>query len=155
MAITGINHVVLKVRNLERSEAFYRLLGFSPAGHRNGMRFLRAGTHHHDLALFEVGERAPAAAKEAVGLFHFCVTVEREGELAEFAALLEQDGHKVSPGMDHVVSRSFYTKDPDGNTVELTWDAPESEWRHMANPFAEDRAYTLPHHARHGHAESE
>jgi catechol 2,3-dioxygenase len=30
--------------------------------------------------------------------------------------------------VDHGVSRSLYTADPDGNEIELYCDAPRSEW---------------------------
>ncbi len=30
--------------------------------------------------------------------------------------------------MDHGVSRSVYTTDPDGNEIELYCDAPRAEW---------------------------
>jgi catechol-2,3-dioxygenase len=144
MALKGINHVVLKVRDLERSHRFYRLLGFTPAGAREGMRFYRGGVHHHDLALFEVGAQAPPAPREAVGLFHFCVTVEEEGELGVLARRLGEAGYRVLGTVDHIVSRSFYALDPDGHVVEVTWDVPEAEWAHLDNPFLLDRPYELP-----------
>jgi catechol 2,3-dioxygenase len=146
MALKGINHVVLKVRDLDRSERFYRLLGFEPAGTREEMRmrFFHGGAHAHDLALIEMGLDAPEPPREAVGLYHFCVTVETEAELGVLAGRLRAAGHRVSEGVDHIVSRSFYTRDPDGNGVELTWDTPEAGWRHLDNPFGSDRPYDLP-----------
>ena len=146
MALKGINHVVLKVRDLDRAEQFYRLLGFQRAGTREdlGMRFYFGGGSHHDLALMGLGTEAPQPARTAVGLFHFCVTVDDEAELARLRSTLERAGYPVSEGVDHVVSRSFYTRDPDGNGVELTWDTPEADWRHLDNPFAVDRAYDIP-----------
>lgn len=146
MALKGINHVVLKVRDLDAAERFYRLLGFTPSGTRADMRmrFYHGGAHAHDLALIEVGAGAPEAPRQAVGLFHFCVTVEAERELAVLRERLAAAGHRVSDGVDHIVSRSFYTRDPDGNGVEVTWDTPESDWRDLENPFALDRPYDLP-----------
>jgi len=146
MALKGINHVVLKVRDLERSDRFYRLLGFQPSGAREHlrMRFYHGGAHAHDLALLELGAAAPEPPREATGLYHFCVTVEDEAELGELRRKLSEAGHRVSEGVDHIVSRSFYTRDPDGNGVELTWDTPEADWRHLDNPFAVDRAYHIP-----------
>jgi catechol-2,3-dioxygenase len=79
-----------------------------------------------------------------VGLFHFCITVETEAELGALRERLRQAGHRVSEGVDHVVSRSFYTRDPGGHGVELTWDTPESDWRHLDNPFAADGPYAVP-----------
>ena len=146
MALKGINHVVLKVRDLERSERFYRLLGFQPSGTRESlrMRFYHGGGHAHDLALLELGPDAPEPAREAVGLYLFCFTVDDEAELGVLAQRLRDAGHRVSEGVDHVVSHSFYTRDPDNNGVELTWDTPESDWRHLENPFGLDRPYAVP-----------
>jgi catechol 2,3-dioxygenase len=146
MALKGINHVVLKVRDLERAERFYRLLGFQPAGTRPdlGMRFYYGGAHAHDLALKEMGPDAPEPPREGVGLFHFCVTVEDEAELAVLRERLRAAGHRVSEGIDHVVSHSFYTRDPDGNGVEVTWDTPEADWRHLDNPFERDLPLDIP-----------
>jgi catechol 2,3-dioxygenase len=146
MALKGINHVVLKVRDLERSERFYRLLGFEPSGTRESMRmrFYHGGGHAHDLALLELGPDAPEPARDAVGLYHFCVTVDDEAELGELARRLGEAGYRVSEGVDHVTNRSFYTRDPDNNGVELTWDTPATEWKHLENPFGFDRPYAVP-----------
>ena len=146
MALKGINHVVLKVRDLERSDRFYRLLGFEPAGTREAMRmrFYHGGAHAHDLALIEMGADAPEPPRDGVGLYHFCVTVEDEAELGVLEGRLREAGYRVSEGVDHVVSHSIYTRDPDGNGVELTWDTPPSDWKHMDNPFALDRPYAVP-----------
>lgn len=144
MALKGINHIVLKVRSLDASEAFYALLGFTRAGHREGMRFLHGGAHHHDLALFEVGPGAPPPPREGTGLFHFCVTVEEERELRQLRDKLAGAGHRILNATDHIVSRSFYCLDPDKNVVEVTWDTPGADWKDMENPFAMDRPYELP-----------
>lgn len=144
MALRGINHVVLKVRDLERADAFYRTLGFTPAGCRPGMRFYGGGAHAHDLALYALGPDAPAPPPEATGLLHFCVTVEHEAELGELAGRLRTAGYPVRGAVDHVVSRSFYAQDPDGNVVEVTWDVPQQDWAHLDNPFRTDRPYRLP-----------
>jgi len=146
MALKGINHIVLKVRDPDASEGFYRLLGFEPTGTREdlGMRFFSAGGHHHHLALYPVGPEAPAPPSGGVGMAHFCVTVEEEGDLRILHDALATAGHRILGLTDHVVSRSFYARDPDGHTVEVTWDVPREQWAHLDNPFAEDRPYELP-----------
>jgi catechol 2,3-dioxygenase len=63
----------------------------------------------------------------AIGLYHFAV------QLADWAAVQAAHGLLVERGLlkgavDHGVSRSLYTVDPDGNEIELYCDAPRAEW---------------------------
>jgi len=145
MKLQGINHVVLKVRDLKRSAKFYTdVLGFEEVGRRQGMVFLRGGGHPHDLALLEVGQDALPAQAHQVGLFHFCITMKDELALIELYRMCKENNVKILSTVDHVISRSFYIRDPDGLMVELTIDAPEEEWAHLENPFEQDKPYDLP-----------
>lgn len=130
-----IGHVVLKVRDLDRSLAFYRdLLGFQVSGEMsNVMIFLTAtGENHHDLALLRVGDQAPSPVPTAVGLYHLAVQLADLDALRQAHALLAERG-LLRGTADHGVSRSIYTADPDGNEVELYCDAPRAEWEGRVN----------------------
>ena len=126
----GIGHVVLKVRDLDRSLEFYRdLLGFRVSSEMsNVMIFLTAtGESHHDLALLRVGDSAPSPTPTSVGLYHVAVQlVDWEAVKLAHAVLLERGLLKGTA--DHGVTKSLYTADPDGNEIELYCDAPRSEW---------------------------
>src|SRR5207253_2964107 len=144
MNLRGINHVVLKVRNLEASDAFYRgVLGMERVGERGNMWFYTAGAHHHDLALMELGSGAVSAPKNAVGLFHLCFDVPNENALAELYAKCRNAGAHLLGSVDHNIMRSFYVLDPDGNVIELGVDVPKSEWKDQANAFDADRPYEI------------
>ena len=125
-----IGHVVLKVRDLDRSLAFYRdLLGFTVVSElSNVMIFLSAdGQNHHDLALLRVGQQAPSPVPSAVGLYHVAIQLADLDAVRSAHALLTERG-LMRGAIDHGVSKSLYTADPDGNEIELYCDAPRSEW---------------------------
>lgn len=131
MPITGLNHAVLYVRNVERSVEFYtRLLGFRALGNGDGPKgaaFLQApqSTNDHDIGLFEVGEEAgpSAAGRSEVGLYHLAWEVDTLAELEELAGRLSEAGALVGAS-DHSTTKSLYAKDPDGIELELCWIVP-------------------------------
>ena len=117
-----VGHVVLKVRELERSLEFYRdVLGFTVSSEMsNVMIFLTAtGESHHDLALLRVGDSAPSPVPTAVGLYHVAIQLEDWEAVKEARDVLTERG-LLRGTADHGVSRSLYTADPDGNEIELT-----------------------------------
>ena len=135
-----IGHVVLKVRDLDRSLAFYRdLLGFRVASEMsNVMIFLTAtGENHHDLALLRVGDSAPSPLPTAVGLYHVAVQLADWNAVKHAHEVLAERG-LLKGTADHGVSRSLYTADPDGNEIELYCDSPREEWEGRV-----DRAMTV------------
>lgn len=131
MRIHGLGHVVLKVRSLERSVPFYRdVLGLKKVGQlENRMVFFSIVDNHHDVALLEVGDDAPDAADKAPGLAHVALKVgDTMNELREAKNWLV--GHGVEPEAlrDHVVSKSIYFRDPDGNQLEVFVDGDPEVW---------------------------
>jgi catechol 2,3-dioxygenase-like lactoylglutathione lyase family enzyme len=124
----GIDHLVLRVRDLEAMLRFYRdVLGCTVERRRDdiGLVQLRAGRSLIDLVpvdgkLGRAGGAAPG--REGRNLDHLCLRVEPfDGEAIR--AFLRERG--ADPG--DIASRfgaegegpSIYVSDPEGNTVEL------------------------------------
>jgi catechol-2,3-dioxygenase len=133
LRITGVNHIALRVRDVDVTAEFYkRVLGFTEDVERFGrgvLAFLRAplSENHHDLALLQIGEGASDNSPRSVGLFHFALEVDEIDDLVAARARLEQEGC-FQGASDHGATKAVYGTDPDGNTFELTWIIPRAEW---------------------------
>ena len=139
MEVKELGHLVLYVRNVERSTAFYRdVLGWRQilpaAGEETVPGFPAAafssGRTHHELLLIEVGDDAAALPQgRHVGLYHFGLKVgDTDDELRDALARLRQAGVTVVGATDHTVTHSLYILDPDGNEIELYIDVAGVDW---------------------------
>jgi catechol 2,3-dioxygenase len=134
--VKDLGHIVLYVRNLERSVRFYRdVLGFRPVfdgtlGSPAAAFVSASGRTHHELLLIEVGEDAtPQPAGRRVGLYHFGLKVgDSDDELREARARVQEADVPVVGASDHTVTHSLYVLDPDGNEIELYVDVPGVDW---------------------------
>ena len=143
MAITGLNHAVLFVRDAEAAAEFYaRAFGFEELNRPRGMRaiFMRSpdSGNHHDLGLFEVGPEAARPPRGSTGLYHLAWEIDTIEGLAEMATSLRGLG-ALTGSSDHGVSKSLYGRDPDGNEFEVMWRVPPEAWGDHA-----DRATIMP-----------
>lgn len=146
MQIKALGHVVLKVRNLERSAAFYRdVLGMKEVmRYRDAMAFFSFGENHHDLGLLQLGEGAAQPDSYSTGLYHVAFKVgDTLDELRECKAHLEQHGVKLIGMSDHGVSQSLYLADPDGNEIELFVDTDPENWRDRVDEVMTTRPLRL------------
>ena len=128
MLVQSLGHVVLKVRDLRRSETFYAgVLGMqiiSRISEPVAMTFFTLG-NHHDFAIVEVGD-GPDPAPNSPGLFHAAFKVgESTDDLRDAKAHLEAAGVPILGISDHTVSQSIYLADPDGNAIELYVDTSD------------------------------
>ena len=139
MKIQSLGHVVIKVRDQQRAEAFYHgLLGIPIAARLPALSitFFTLGDHH-DFAVAAVGNDAVDTPTNAPGLDHvgFKIGTQIE-ELREAKVQLERAGIKVE-AYDHKVTKSIYFKDPDGNTVELYVDTSDI-WKQRPEAVAQE-----------------
>ena len=131
MKIQQLGHVVLKVRDRERSERFYAdVLGLPVAARmeRPQMTFFTLG-NHHDFAIVAIGSDGVDAPPKSPGLFHVAFKVgDSTDDLRQTKAHLEALGVEIMGISDHTVSESIYLNDPDGNGIELYVDTSDV-WR--------------------------
>jgi len=123
--VRSLDHFVLRVRDLERSLAFYRgLLDLAVDGldeHRRGDRpfvSLRIGESLLDL----VPDPAYDPAKGDGGFLHFCITLDDlEGSVHSLrkAGVPFLHDEPTPRGGARGIGRSIYAEDPDGYVVEL------------------------------------
>jgi glyoxylase I family protein len=130
----GLDHVVLRVGDLDRAIAFYqRVLGCRVERELQQPRLvqLRAGAALIDLVPASVSPH-DAPDKAGRNMDHFCVRV-MGFDAAALKAHLEKNG--VDPGEVHErygaegYGPSIYIADPDGNTVELKGEATRGPLR--------------------------
>jgi catechol 2,3-dioxygenase len=142
MKVHELGHLVLYVRDLDRSRRFYRdVLGFAPLPiDEPGFpaAAFSSGRTHHELLLIEVGEQAaPLPRGRRVGMYHFGLKVgTTDDELREALAVLQANDVEVVGATDHGVTHSLYLLDPDGNEIELYIDVQPEVWRDDPTAFA-------------------
>jgi catechol 2,3-dioxygenase len=126
--VQALGHVVVKVRDVRRSEAFYNeTLGLPVAGRITEpipMVFFTLGKHH-DFAVAELGRGGPSRDRDRAGLAHVAFKVgDSPEELEAVKRELEAAGVVMLYELDHTISKGVHLHDPDGNEVELYVDIP-------------------------------
>lgn len=134
-----IGHVVLKVRDIERSKKFYsevlglEIMKFEPA---IKMAFFASnGRDHHEIAAIEVEPTAPESTAGAVGLSHVAFRLRDKAHLRAAYAELKKHAVAVVSAVDHGVTKSIYFRDPDGHLLEVYCDGLPEEIAKFPDPY--------------------
>ena len=118
--ITKVGHVVLGCRDPQASIKFYtETLGMELVQFNQEfqMAFFSFGERDHDIAVIKVPEDQPVGS---AGLTHTALQIEGgEAELRELYHRLKVHGVTVELTADHVLTKSIYVFDPDGNRLEI------------------------------------
>jgi catechol 2,3-dioxygenase len=143
---TRVGRVALTVANLADQVAFYQqALGFQLQWREGGRAGL--GTGAEDLLhLVE----APGAKRtpRTTGLYHFAIVFPNRRELARAVARLFALNVRNYP-TDHLMTKTTYLDDPEGNGIELYAESPEDGWFGVENgDFVARRADGSPSDGR-------
>ena len=134
-----IAHVVLKVRDLARSRAFYtEVLGMEVMNDspQAGLLFLANNRRdHHELALVEMGPDAPSPDRGAIGMAHVAFRLETQEQLEQAYAELKQREIPISFTVNHGITNSVYFFDPDGHELEVYCDNEPETFADMPNSY--------------------
>src|SRR5215510_5568036 len=132
--IKKVGHVALAVRDPQRSITFYtEALGMEVVNviEEMQMAFFSFGERDHDIAVIKVPDDQPVGSS---GLAHTAFEIEGGHEqLQELYERLKHYGAKVEFTADHVLTKSVYFFDPDGNRLEIFCEImdPASGMQHM------------------------
>ncbi len=119
---TGMGHVSLVVANLENQILFYeKALGFKVRWRKANQAGL--GVESADLLVLNEAPNLKTY-RGVTGLYHFAVLFPNRRELAIAMARLFALKVRNSP-TDHVMTKTTYLDDPEGNGIELYCESPE------------------------------
>ena len=148
-----LGHLVIRVRDAQRSEDFYtKILGLEVRNRTRGgkMRFFTSNPEiDHELAVAEIGDEAVGPISEHIGLYHMAWELADMDELKDaYQVVLDNDvdvagfGDHVADNViapngigdadgagfgDHGATKGLYIRDPDGIEIELYAYAPDFE----------------------------
>ena len=142
----GINHLVLNVRDIEESHAFWtEIMGFKQVGELHPrpdrpnppkMRFYSGDHHgkmqHHDLALMEMPNLPPPSAwsmsDSQVAINHVAITLPSREAWLKQLAFLQSKGITFHRRINHGMTHSVYISDPNGYGIEVLYELPREVW---------------------------
>ena len=135
---TKIASISLNVSNLELQTAFYQqALGFQLHWTKGNQAVL--GSSEKDL-LHLMEQPGYKRYGRVTGLYHFAVLFPNRRELARAMVRLFMLKYPNYP-TDHILTKTTYLEDPEGNGIELYCESPEDgEWSMEGGDFSARRA---------------
>jgi catechol-2,3-dioxygenase len=136
-----LNHAVLFVTDLARSERFYTEVFDMAVALRESranavfLRLPRSG-NDHDLGLMGVGPSAPPKRRGGIGLYHLAWQVDTVDDLEQARKALAEAGAYTGESSHGGTTKSVYGADPDGNEFEIMWVLPREQWSAYATKAA-------------------
>ncbi len=140
---SGLNHLVLNVRDLDEAHRFWtEYLGFKQVGALRrdaadgnpppAMRFysgeLDGKLHHHDIALVQQSSLPADRQAHGQALNHVAITYPTREAWQKQIDFLAAHGLKLYGRVARGVTHSVRLTDPDGNEIELVHELPREQW---------------------------
>ena len=140
---TGLNHLVLNVRNIDESHRFWtEVLGFKQVGELRRanaarMRFYSGDHsgkfHHHDVAMIENPNLPPPPEKWQmsglpIAISHIAITYPNRDAWLKQLEHIQAMGVTFNRRVNHGMTHSVYINDPNGYGVEVLYDLPREIW---------------------------
>jgi catechol 2,3-dioxygenase len=148
-----LGHAHLRTADIDRIRHFYvDVLGFDVIaeardvpgwGTTGDILFLSAGGYHHHFAFNTWKSRGGEPMPDGfTGLHHIAIAYPTRHGLADAYRRLSAIDWPIRQAESYSTHDAIYILDPDGNTLELMWDKPASEWArdeegHQAMVFGE------------------
>ena len=134
--VTGLGHVGIYVRDLERMVGFYRdVMGMqvTKQNWRLGIVFLSADPQavDHEIALM----RGRPSADDPHPIQQISMRVETLDDLRDFHRRLRAEGYRIEHVVNHASAIGCYSLDPEGNLTEVFWLTGRPSWVPVANPI--------------------
>ena len=134
--VTGLGHVGIYVRDLERMVAFYQdVMGMqiTKQNWRAGVVFLSADPERvdHEIALM----RGRSGAEDPHLIQQISLRVASLDDLRVFHRRLVADGYRIENVVNHASAIGCYFFDPEGNRTEVFWVTGRPCWVPTANPI--------------------
>lgn len=127
----GLGHLVIRVRDAQRSEDFYHnVLGLEVRNRSRGGKMIFFTSNpaiDHELAVAELDADAVGPFPEQVGLYHMAWELADMEELKDAYQVVLDNNVEIAGYGDHGDVKGLYIRDPDGIEIELFVAAPEYE----------------------------
>ena len=128
-ATLQLSAIELRVPDLARSVDFYvNQLGFVAVAEKSGRAELAVEPSAPALLTLSEDRAAPAAPRDAAGLFHAALLFPSRAALGNWLRRAAERGVEFDGCSDHGVSEAIYFSDRDGNGLEFYVDRPREAW---------------------------